>query len=70
MLGTLRREPSMQPQAAIAAKDRAAVKLVLQKVHARSPELCAPPICTLCISLVARRSLKQSVSDCRLSADH
>ena len=34
MLGTLRREPSIQPAAAIAAKDRATVKLALQKVHA------------------------------------
>ena len=34
MLTTMHREPSLQPAAAVAAKDRATVELVLQKVYA------------------------------------
>jgi len=36
MMSTMQRQSSTQPAAAVAARDRATVELVLQKVHAHS----------------------------------
>ena len=36
MMNTMQRQSSIQPAAAVAARDRATVELVLQKVHAHS----------------------------------
>lgn len=41
MLSTMHRDTSTQPAAAVAAKDRATVELVLQKVHAQLAGLSA-----------------------------